>query len=247
MADRVRIEDSPKWVRAYLGATAVADSRGVKLVWEIPYYPTYYFPLADVAMERFSESGAARRSPSRGDATLYDITVDDRTVPAAAYRHADSPVEELRGLVALDWESMDAWFEEDEQVYVHPRDPYKRVDILQSSRHVRIEIDGVTVAETHAPRLLFETGLPTRYYLPPTDVRRDLLVPSDRRTECPYKGVAGYHHVVIDGTSHDDIVWHYAFPIRESEPIAGYLCFYNERVDLYVDGDLLERPESPFG
>jgi len=246
MSDRVRIEDGPKRVRAFLGGRPIADSTNVKLVWEIPYYPAYYFPAEDVELDALGERGETTRSPSRGEATRFDITVGDNTTKNAAYRHLDSPVEELRDLVAFDWSAMDAWFEEDEPVYVHPRDPYTRVDILQSSRHVRVEIDGVTVAETRAPRLLFETGLPTRYYLPATDVRQELLTPSDTTSECPYKGIASYHNVVVNGTSHDDIVWYYPFPLRESEQVAGYLCFYNEKLDIYVDGELEERPRSMF-
>lgn len=246
MAERVRIEDSPKRVRAYLGGRPVADSTAVKLVWEIPYYPAYYFPTADVDLAALVPSGATARSPSRGEATRYHVEVDGARAELAAYRHLDSPVEELRDLVAFEWAKLDAWFEEDEQVYVHPRDPYKRVDILQSTRNVRVEIDGVTIADTDAARFLFETSLPTRYYIPATDVRMELLRPSDTHTECPYKGVASYHSVVIGDTQHDDVVWSYPFPIRESEPIAGYLSFYNEKVDIYVDGVLESRPVTVF-
>ncbi len=246
MSDRVRIEDGPKRVRAYLGGRAVADSTNVKLVWEIPYYPAYYFPAEDVDLDALEERGETTRSPSRGDATRFDITVGDKTTKNAAYRHLDSPVEELRDLVAFDWGAMDAWFEEDEPVYVHPRDPYTRVDVLQSTRHVRVEIDGVTVAESHAPRMLFETNLPTRYYLPATDVRLDMLTRSDTQTACPYKGTASYHNVVVNGKSYDDIVWYYPTPLRESEQVAGFLCFYNEKLDIFVDGVREERVRSKF-
>jgi uncharacterized protein (DUF427 family) len=233
-------------VRAYLGGQAIADSSAVRLVWEIPYYPAYYFPIDDVDLGALTPNGETTRSPSRGDATRYDITVGDSLARDAAYRHLDSPVHELRDLVAFEWSKMDAWFEEDEQVYVHPRDPYKRVDILASTRNVRVEIDGVTVAESSAARFLFETSLPTRYYIPATDVRLDLLKPSDTHTECPYKGVASYHSVEVNGRTHTDIAWYYPFPIRESEPIAGYVSFYNEKVDIFVDGEPTGRPSTIF-
>jgi len=129
---------------------------------------------------------------------------------------------------------------------VHPRDPYTRIDSLRSSRHVRIDVDGVTVAESTGPTILFETGLPPRYYLPKTDVRMDLLSPSDSTTECPYKGTAEYWNLEVDGTTHEDIVWSYPFPAHESAPIAGLVCFYDERVDVTVDGVDQERPETPF-
>jgi uncharacterized protein (DUF427 family) len=141
---------------------------------------------------------------------------------------------------------MDAWFEEDEQVYVHPRDPYTRIDILQSSRHIRVVVGGVTVADTHKPRLLFETDLPMRYCIPKTDVRLDLLESSDTTSACPYKGTANYYSVIVDGERHDDIVWWYQHPVAESADIAGYVSFYNEKVDIYVDGQLEDRPKTVF-
>ncbi len=141
---------------------------------------------------------------------------------------------------------MDAWFEEDEEVFTHPRDPYTRVDILPSSRHVRVEVDGVTVAETSKPTLLFETGLPVRYYLPKTHVRMDLLTPTERRTHCPYKGEAEYWSVRVGEAVHRDLAWSYRAPLPESQRIAGLISFYNERVDLHVDGVAQERPQTPF-
>src|SRR5919109_3130248 len=186
--ERVHIEDGLKRVRTYLGGELIADTKRPKLVWEIPYYPAYYFPRADVRMELLTPNGHTRHSTSRGDAQNFTVKGGDREVEDAAWHYPESPVEELRDLIRFDWNAMDGWFEEDEEVFVHPRDPYKRVDILPSSRHVRVEVDGVTVAESASPRLLFETGLPVRWYLPKPHVRLDLLVPSDTVTHCPYKG-----------------------------------------------------------
>jgi uncharacterized protein (DUF427 family) len=140
------------------------------------------------------------------------------------------------GLLAFPWSSMDQWFEEDEEVYVHARDPHTRVDVLPSSRSVRVEIDSVVVAASEHPTLLFETGLPTRFYFAKPDVRFDLLEPTDRQTACPYKGVARYWSVRIDDALHPDIAWSYDHPLPESIRIAGLVAFYNERVDLVVDG-----------
>ena len=223
----------------------VVDSSRSSFVWEIPYYPAWYFAADDIAGELVANGGTVR-SPSRGEGTRYDLAVEGRTIADAAWRHLDSPVDELRGLVRLEWDTMDAWFEEDVEVYVHPRSPEVRVDALSSSRHVRVMIDGEVVADSVRPTILYETGLPSRYYLPKTDVRMDLLTPTESSSACPYKGWANYWTVTIDGTTHDDVVWGYRTPLPESEAIAGLVCFYNERVDLEIDGELLERPRTKF-
>jgi uncharacterized protein (DUF427 family) len=242
---RVTIETSSKRVRVYLAGRLVADTHRPVLVWEKPYYPTYYLPVADLTakLEAAAESG---HSPSRGAATSYDVVVDGHVARAAALRYRESPIPELRDLVRLEWDAMDEWLEEDEPVYVHPRDPYKRVDILASSRHVVVEVDGVRVADSRAPRILFETSLPPRYYLPLPDVRMDLLRPSANSTRCPYKGTASYWNIAIGDVEHADLVWCYRAPVAESQKVAGLACFYNEKVDIYLDGELQERPRTPF-
>jgi len=241
---RVRVEPGLKRVRTFLGGELVADTARPVLVWEIPYYPAYYFPRDDVRTELLVPSDRTGRSPSRGEAHYYTVKAGGRVAEDAAWCYPDSPIEELRDLVRFDWEAMDAWFEEDELVGVHPRDPYTRVDILASSRHVEVVVSGVKVAESRQPRLLFETGHPIRYYLPLTDVRMDLLRPSATVTRCPYKGTASYWSVEIGGQVFDDLVWTYKAPLLESVKIAGLAGFYNEKVDLYVDGVLQERPKG---
>jgi uncharacterized protein (DUF427 family) len=243
---KIRIEDGAKRIRAIFDGEVVADTTRPRLVWEIPYYPTYFFHRDDVRTELLSENGGTKRSPSRGDATLYDLKGGSRMAESAAYSHVDSPIEELRDYVAFRWSSMDHWFEEDIEVHVHARDPYTRVDILPSSRHIRVEVDGVEVANSTRPTLVFETGLPTRYYLPKTDVRLDLLTPTDTLTQCPYKGDAGYWSVEVNGKAYPDIVWGYQHPVHESAPIAGMLAFYDEKVDVFVDGVQQERPKTKF-
>jgi uncharacterized protein (DUF427 family) len=215
----MRSEVSPKRVRVYAGGQLVADSKSPVLVWEIPYYPTYYLPAADV-LATITADG--------------DVVAGDVTVPGAARRDGD--------LVRLEFSAMDEWLEEDEPIYVHPRDPYKRVDVLASSRHVEVRIDGQTVASSRQPRILFETSLPPRYYLPLSDVRMDLLRPSATTTSCPYKGTASYWSV----GDHEDVVWIYRTPLPESQKVAGLACFYNEKVDLIIDGEPQARPETPF-
>jgi uncharacterized protein (DUF427 family) len=243
---RVRVETGQKRVRAYLGGEVVADTTAPLLVWEKPYYPAYYFPIADVRTELLEPDGGVAHSPSRGDGTSFTVRAGGEEAPAAALRYETSPFEELRDAVRLEWSAMDAWFEEDEEVFTHPRDPYTRLDILPSSRHVRVEVDGVTIAETSKPTLLFETGLPVRYYLPKTHVRMELLTSTDSETHCPYKGRAEYWSVRADDAIHEDLAWSYRAPLPESQRIAGLISFYNEKVDLYVDGVLQERAKTKF-
>ena len=244
--ERIRMEPAAKRIRVYLGGEVVADTIRPMLVWEVPYYPTYYLPAADVRTELLQPDGGVAHSPSRGDGRSFTVRVGSREAPGAALRYEDSPIEELRDLIRLEWDAMDAWFEEDEEVFTHPRDPYTRIDILPSSRHLRVEVDGVTIAESASPKLLFETGLPARYYLPKTHVRLDLLTPTDTVTHCPYKGRARYWSVRAGDSVHEDLAWSYPTPLPESQKIAGLIAFFNEKVDLYVDGVRQERPSTKF-
>ncbi len=243
---RVRTETSPKRVRAYLGGRPVADSTRAVLVWEVPYFPQYYLPLEDVAADVLVPTGRTSHSPSRGDGELFTVRIGATEAVDGALQYTESPLEELRGLVRLDFGAMDAWFEEDEEIFVHPRDPYTRIDILPSSRSVRVELDGVVLAESDRARLLFETGLPTRYYLPKTDVRLDLLEPTETSTGCPYKGTAEYWAVLVGDRVVADLAWSYRTPLPESQKVAGLVAFYNEKLDIFVDGVLLDRPHTKF-
>jgi uncharacterized protein (DUF427 family) len=238
---RVRLETSAKRVRGYVAGVPVFDTFRPRLVWENPSYPAFYIPIDDVQAGVLVPSDRTERSPSRGDAHYFHVAVGDVTVKDAAWQYSESPLEGLRDAVRFEWNALEHWFEEDEEVFVHPRSPYTRIDILPSSRHVRIVVDGVTVADTHHPRLLFETGVRTRYYVPLVDVRMDLLRPSAHTSSCPYKGHATYWSVEINGTVHDDIVWTYKTPLPESQKIAGLAAFYDEHVDVYVDGNLQPR------
>ncbi|WP_030170156.1 DUF427 domain-containing protein [Spirillospora albida] len=238
--DGIRVEECGKRVRAYIGGHLVADTTRPSLVWEIPYYPMYYIPEEDVRAELKAE-GPAEGPPELGEGTSYTVMAGGREVHGAA-RSRDA----LPGLIRLDWKAMDGWFEEDEEVFIHPRDPHHRLDILASSRHVRVEVDGVTVAESSSPRMLFETSLPVRYYLPKAHVRMDLLEPTATVTGCPYKGTAEYWSVRVNGTVHQDLAWGYRAPVAESQKIAGLVCFYDEKVDVFVDGVRQERPITPF-
>lgn len=239
---RVRVEQGAKRIRAYLGGELVADTTRPLLVWEKPYYPAYYFPAADVRAELLAPDGGVVHSPSRGDGDTFTVTAGGKRVERAALRIEESPFEELRDTIRIDWHAMDAWLEEDEQVFTHPRDPYTRVDVLASSRHVRVEVDGVTIADSVRPTLVFETGLPTRYYLPKSHVRMDLLRPTQTQSHCPYKGTAEYWSLEVGSETYPDVAWSYRTPLPESQKLIGLVAFYDERVDLYVDGVLQPPP-----
>jgi uncharacterized protein (DUF427 family) len=237
------VEPVPRRVRAFLGGHPVLDTTRALYVWESPKYPQYHIPVADIDPAALVDEGQDEERPL-GLARRHGLRAGDVTRPAAAWVHGEG---ELAGTVRLEWGALDAWFEEDEQVFVHPRNPYARVDALRSSRHVRIERDGVVLAESAATVMVFETGLPTRYYFDRSAVHMEHLVPTDSVTACPYKGTtSGYWSVRIGDALHRDLAWSYDFPTRQLLPIAGLIAFYNERVDVTVDGDRLPRPKTHF-
>jgi uncharacterized protein (DUF427 family) len=242
---RVRVEPSAKRVRGYAGGSLIFDTVAPLLVWEIPYYPAYYIPASDVHA-KLEPTGATDRSPSRGTAEILDVVTERGRLAGAARRYTGSPLADLRDAVRFEWDALDTWLEEDEAIYGHPRSPYTRIDALRSSRHVRVELAGVLLAESTRPTILYETGLPSRYYLPLSDVRMELLEPSVHRTLCPYKGWASYWHLVVDGKRYENYVWTYRSPLPESQAIIGLACFYNEKVDLVVDGRRVDRPKTKF-
>ena len=183
----------------------------------------------------------------RGSAQRYGLRVGDVSRPKALRVYTESTVEGLTGMARFEWTAVDSWFEEDEEVFVHPRNPYTRVDALRSTRHVRIQLDDVVLADSPAPVMVFETGLPTRYYFNRTEVNFDHLVASDTVTSCPYKGMtSAYWSVKVGDASYADLAWAYDFPTRQLLPIAGLVSFYNEQVDVIVDGEPLARPKTHF-
>ncbi|MDQ4002247.1 MAG: DUF427 domain-containing protein [Actinomycetota bacterium] len=240
------LEDCPKQVRVFFNGETIADSRRVKLLHETGHLPVYYFPEEDVRMGLLEPTDHTTHCPFKGDASYWSVRVEDRVAENAVWSYPEpmKSAPPLAGYLAFYWRMMDHWYEEDEEVFVHPRDPYHRVDILESSRHVKVRVNGEVVAETQRPKLLFETGLPPRYYIPPEDVREDVLVESEKTTRCPYKGIASYWSVKAEGERVEDLIWSYQDPIPEAAKIKGYLCFFNEKVDLEVDGEEQERPQT---
>lgn len=240
------IEPVPRRIRAFLGGEQVLDTTRARYVWEWPFYPQYYIPVTDVSRDLLIDE--QRTEPSRrGTARLHGLRVGETSRPGCARWYGDDAPPGLTDTIRFEWGAMDGWFEEDEQVFVHPRNPYARVDALRSTRTVRVEVDGTVLAESTSPVLVFETGLPTRYYLNRTDVNFQHLVPSDTTTACPYKGrTSGYWSVRVGDGVHPDLAWSYDFPSGALLPIAGLIAFYNEKVDLIVDGERLTRPKTHF-
>jgi len=173
--------------------------------------------------------------------------VGDVARPKSARLYTEDATDGLANTVRFDWDALDAWFEEDEEVFVHPRNPYVRVDALRSTRRIRIELDGSVLAQSSSPVMVFETGLPSRYYLNRTEVDFNNLEPSGTVTSCPYKGqTTGYWTVRIGETTYPDLAWAYDLPTRQLLPITGMIAFYNEKVDITLDGELLPRPTTHF-
>ena len=240
------VEPVPRRVRAVLAGKTIVDTTNARYVWEWPGFPQYYIPLVDVQADALVDEGVNDETP-RGEVARFGLRIGDQHRPAAAGVLHEAKVQGLDGTVRFEWSALDAWFEEDEQVFVHPRSPYTRIDVLRSTRRLRIESKGIVLGETASPVMLFETGLPTRYYVNRTDVDFSHLVASDTVTQCPYKGVtSGYWSAAVADTVHPDVAWTYDYPLREVLPIAGLLAFYNEKVDLFLDNEKLVRPHTHF-
>jgi uncharacterized protein (DUF427 family) len=228
------LEPTPKRLRVQVGGETIADSRRAMLLHESGHQPIYYFPPEDVRTDLLEPASRHTHCPKKGDASYYTIRAGDQVVEAGAWYYPE-PLDgapPIKDLIAFYWNRMDHWFEEDEEVFVHPRDPYHRIDVLRSDRHVRISLDGQLLAETRRAVALFEASLPARWYIPREDVVAE-LEPSETHTGCPYKGTASYHSVKLeDGSVRKDLIWYYEDPLPEVAKIAGLLCFYNEKVDL---------------
>ncbi|WP_406002717.1 DUF427 domain-containing protein [Streptomyces sp. NBC_00829] len=236
----------PRRIRAVLAGETVLDTTRARYVWEWSHYPQYYIPLDDIRPGLLTSEDRTQHS-SRGTVEVHGVGLGDIRRPHAAKVLRDSPVDGLSGTVRFDWAALDAWFEEDEQVFVHPRHPYARVDALRSNRQVRVELEGVVLAESASPVMVFETGLPTRYYLDRNLIDFRHLIATDTVTACPYKGTtSGYWSARVGEQLYPDLAWTYDFPTRQLMPVAGLVAFYNERVDMFLEGQLLERPVTHF-
>lgn len=243
----VHVSESPRHVRVFFGGEVIADSKHAKLVREAEVLPAYYFPREDVRMDLLAPSAMKSPCPVKGEAFYFSMRAGGRTEENAAWSYTRPlPAAALiKDHIAFDWPKMDKWMEEDELLHKHARDPFKRVDALPSRRHVRVVIDGQTIAETERPHLVFETNHPVRYYFPQEDVRMDMLEPSPTKSRCPYKGEASYWSIKLGEEIFPDLVWAYMDPIPEMPKIKGLVCFWHERgCDIYVDGERVPHPKT---
>jgi uncharacterized protein (DUF427 family) len=260
----LRVHPTAKRIRAFVGDEPIIDSTSALIVWEPRrIVPSYAVPVADIAapltqavVAATAEEQAVRvgdlvpvLDPRTGfafhtvDGRSFDIAATTGALANAAFV-ADDP--DLGGYAVIDFDAFDEWREEDELLVAHARDPFGTVDTRRSSRRVVVEIAGHTVADTTRSVMLFETYLPTRYYLPRADVRMDLLEPTDTHSACAYKGIASYWSARVDDSLVRDVAWSYEEPHNFAAEVEGMICFFNERVDISVDGIAVERPQTPW-
>lgn len=228
----------PRRVRAEFAGRTVLETRNGILLHETNLLPRFYVPEADLDASAFVPSDHTTHCPFKGDATYRSLKVGDRVVENALWAYPD-PVPAaswLAGYASLYWEAADAWYDEDEQVFAHLTDPYTRVDVRPTSRHVQVLAGSEVVAESHRPLVLNETGLPARWYLDPDDVRV-ALEPSETSFRCPYKGRSSYWSArLADGREIADAAWSYPDPLPEAVRIAGRICFHHPELTVLVDG-----------
>jgi uncharacterized protein (DUF427 family) len=229
----------PRRIRAMLGGETVADSRRAGLLHETGILPRLYIPVEDVRMDLLERTDHTTHCPFKGDASYWTVRAGGREAENAAWGYEEplEPAAWLRGHVSFYTERMDAWYDEDEEVHGHVRDPYHRVDVRASSRRVRVRLGETVLAETERPWVLSETGLPNRLYVPREDVREELLEASGTRTHCPYKGDAAYWSIRVDGRRVDDAAWSYPEPFEDALKVRGALCFLGEGIVTEVDGE----------
>jgi len=239
------LEPTPKRLRVEVGGVVIADSRHAMMLHEAGQQPVYYFPPQDVRADVLEPSERHTRCPKKGEASYHTIRAGGEVVQDGAWFYPDPlpGTPPIKDLIAFYFNRMGRWREEGEEIGVHPRDPYHRIDVLATDRHITISLGGAVLAETDQALALFESNLPTRWYLPIEDVRAE-LEPSDTVTHCPYKGSASYHSVKVEGGT--DLIWYYEHPLAEVGRIQGLVCFFNEKVDIELDSELQQRPESPW-
>ncbi|KAK4615618.1 hypothetical protein CLAFUW4_09988 [Fulvia fulva] len=251
-----KVLPTPRKIQVLFNGAYIIKTTKASFVWEHPYYPQLYFPRTELERE---EAACEGLNVAEGEEYADDngkviakqliLSINNKSINNVIAWEEDLPTKaaELKGLVKIDFASVDQWFEEDTPIYVHPKDPFKRVNILQSTRHIRIKVGGQVVADTRSSMHLYETGLPVRYYLPLTSIDPGVLRKSKTRTLCPYKGEAEYYSVEVNGEVWEDVVWYYTTPLLESARIEGLCCFYNEKVEIELDGERLEQPDTHFG
>ncbi len=240
---RLLFEPFPRRVRAVLGGETMLDTTSGMLLHESNLLPQLYLPRGDIREDLLTSTDHRTHCPFKGDASYWSAAVNGQTADNAVWSYLD-PLPEagwLRDHVALYWDSMDAWFDEDEEVAGHLRDPYHRVDVRSTSRHVRVVAGDELVAQSRRAVLLSETGLPNRFYLAADDVRTELLELSGTHTVCPYKGTASYRSLRTSSGLIADAAWYYPEPLDGVCAVRGFLCFGAEGIETWVDGVRLVR------
>ena len=235
---------SPKRLQVVVGDLTVADTVEGLVMYESDHLPVYYFPTKDVDDAMLMPSATRTECPFKGTATHYSLNTGITLVEDAGWRYLEPPPEcpPISDYMAFYWNKINHWYEEDEEIFVHARDPFRRIDCLPSSRRIEVFVDGEKVADSKRGVFLFETGLPTRYYMPIADTRLDLLTPSRYVSRCPYKGLSSWYHMTVKKKRHENLVWYYENPVHESARIKGLVSFYNEFVDkILIDG--VEQPK----
>ncbi|KAI6083457.1 DUF427-domain-containing protein [Hypoxylon rubiginosum] len=248
----VKTLSTPRRVRILFNGVYVVDTTSALYVWEHEYYPYFYVPYSAFT------PGSLSKGKTGGDQDHYwqvELRIGSKSTDRVLCFGAvfSENAKALAKMVRVEFSAADAWFEEDVQIYVHPKDPFRRVDVLHSTRPLKVRVDSKLVAETTASYHLHETGLPCRYYVPATSVDRTILKESETTTACPYKGVANYYDVELDGddgqkNTFKDLIWYYRTPTLECANITGCLCFYHEKegVEIELDGKVLSRPKTPW-
>jgi uncharacterized protein (DUF427 family) len=233
----------PPRIRGLASGETVVDSDHAMLLHETGRLPVYHFPPAEVRTELLSDTG--EREPSaRGELAWHSLAIGDRVVPRAAWTYPSPAADFLEGLIAFRWDALDEWFAESEQLFGHPKDPYSRIDVCRTTRHVRVLLDGEVLADSRRARVLYEAALPPRWYLPAADVDTERLVPSGHMSRCAYKGAASYWHVRVGGELVEDLVWSYPDPGHDAVPVRDMYCFFSEKVDIELDGVVEDRPQT---
>ena len=237
------IEGVPPRIRGVASGETVVDSDHAMLLHETGRLPVYHFPAGEVRTDLLEETGEVEPS-RRGGLVWHRLRVGEREVPRAAWTYREPAADFLDGLIAFRWDALDEWFAEAEQLFGHPKDPYSRIDVCRTTRHVRVLLDGELLADSRRARVLYEAALPPRWYLPAADVDLERLVPSGHMTRCAYKGAASYWHVRVGGELVEDLVWSYPDPEHDAELVRDMYCFFSEKVDIELDGVVAGRPST---
>ena len=242
MPDRVLyVEPLRRRMSVELGGTIVARSDDAVLLFEPARYPVAYFPAGDIAEGVLRSSDHRTVHPDLGDTRWFDVVGGDGEVARrGAWQHVDPPAA-LRGAVAFAWRAMDAFYEEDERILGHAADPYHRIDIRRTSRHLVVRDGDTVVADTRAPLVLYESGFAPRWYVPRADVVAEALHPVETQTFCPYKGVASYYDVGGARSA----AWSYRAPFDDMSRIADLVSFEPDKVTVTIDGETLETAPGP--